>query len=68
MDYEKLLSDIGNTSKETMKKVIFELDQRHARQIKEMGMDEETTKEIVLMLKDRTFFEMLIINAFMSEH
>lgn len=68
MNYEELLSDIANTSKETMKKVVFELDQRHIRQIKEMDMDGEATKEIILMLKDRTFFEMLLINAFMNEH
>lgn len=67
MNYEELLSDIANTSKETMKKVVFELDQRHIRQIKEMDMDGEATKEIILMLKDRTFFEMLLINAFMNE-
>lgn len=68
MNCEELLSDIANTSKETMKKVVFELDQRHIRQIKEMDMDGEATKEIILMLKDRTFFEMLLINAFMNEH
>lgn len=68
MNYEELLSDIANTSKETMNKVVFELDQRHIRQIKEMDMDGEATKEIILMLKDRTFFEMLLINAFMNEH
>lgn len=68
MNCEELLSDIANTSKETTKKVVFELDQRHIRQIKEMDMDGEATKEIILMLKDRTFFEMLLINAFMNEH
>lgn len=68
MNCEELLSDIANTSKETMKKVVFELDQRHIRQIKEMDMDGEATKEIILMLKDRTFFEMLLISAFMNEH
>lgn len=50
MNCEELLSDIANTSKETMKKVVFELDQRHIRQIKEMDMDGEATKEIILML------------------
>lgn len=67
MNYEKLLSDIGNTSKETMKRVIFELDQRQIRQIKEMDIDDEERKEIILMLKDRAFFEMLLVNVFMAD-
>lgn len=66
MDYEKLLQGVKDVSKYTMKKVVFELDQRSIKKIKDMDLDKETERELILILKDRTFFDMLIINAFVD--
>lgn len=63
MNYEALLESVKEVSKESLKKMVFELDQKHSDRIKEMNIDAETKRELLIMLKDRSFFEMLLVNG-----
>lgn len=63
MDYENLLEQVKMASKEDVKKVIFEVDQRCINQVRAMPVDEEIKKELIELLKNRTFLDMLLANA-----
>lgn len=64
MDYALLLGDVKEISKDKLKEIIFELDQRDYQSIKELNnIPDETKKELIIMLKNRTFFDMLLVNA-----
>ena len=64
MNYALLLGDVKECSKDKLKEIIFELDQRDYQSIKELNnIPDETKKELIIMLKNRTFFDMLLINA-----
>ena len=64
MDYALLLGDVKECSKDKLKEIIFELDQRDYQSIKELNnIPNETKKELIKMLKNRTFFDMLLVNA-----
>lgn len=63
MDYEHLLEQVKVASKEDVKKVIFEVDQQCINQVREMPVDEEIKKELIELLKNRTFLDMLLANA-----
>lgn len=71
MIYELLINDIQEVSKDKLKKISMELDNRFFRALKEAyaeslilgGMSPETYKNLLKIEKDRTFYEMLLINA-----
>lgn len=63
MDYEVLLGTVKEMSLDQMKRFIFKLDQHSVQQVKKLDVDEETKKNLIMILKDRTFFEMLLANA-----
>lgn len=64
MNYALLLGDVKECSKDKLKEIIFELDQRDYQSIKELNnIPDETKKELIIMLKNRTFFDMLLVNA-----
>ena len=63
MDYEHLLEQVKVASKEDVKNVIFEVDQQCINQVREMPVDEEIKKELIELLKNRTFLDMLLANA-----
>lgn len=64
MNYALLLGDVKEISKYKLKEIIFELDQRDYQSIKELNnIPDETKKELIIMLKNRTFFDMLLVNA-----
>lgn len=64
MNYALLLGDVKECSKDKLKEIIFELDQRDYQSIKELNnIPDETKKELIKMLKNRTFFDMLLVNA-----
>lgn len=65
VNYELLLRDVRDVSKDTMKKIIFDLEQEKIKEIKDLNLDSETTKKLILMQKDRTFLEMLLTNSLM---
>lgn len=63
MNYEVLLESVKEVSKESLKKIVFELDQQNYNRLKEMDIDDELKKKLLFMFKDRSFFEMLLING-----
>lgn len=67
MIYELLLEDIRKVSKNTVKRIIFELDQEKIEQIKSYKLRPEIERELILMQKDRSFLEMLLVNALMDD-
>ena len=60
MNYELLLEDIKEVSKDKLKEIAFNVERSHWDKIHEL--QEATTKELCQLSKDRTFFEMLLIN------
>lgn len=61
INYELLLEDVKEVSKDKLKEVAFNVERSHWDKIHEL--QEEMTKELCQLSKDRTFFEMLLINA-----
>lgn len=66
MWYEILLEDVKRTSKDSMKKIIFQLEQEQIEKIKQMNISSESKKELILLEKDRTFLDMLLTNALLE--
>lgn len=67
MNYEMLLSDVKEVTKDQLKEILFEVDQRNIDKIKAMDLDEETTKKLIVVAKDYGWFAMLLINALKEE-
>ena len=65
VNYELLLRDVRDVSKDTMKIIIFDLEQEKIKEIKDLNLDPDVTKKLILMQKDRTFLEMLLTNSLM---
>lgn len=63
MNYSLLLGDVKECLKDKLKEIIFELDQMDYQSIKELNVSDEAKKELIVMMKNRTFFEMLLVNA-----
>ena len=61
INYELLLEDVKEVSKDKLKEIAFNIERSHWDRIHEL--QEEMTKELCQLSKDRTFFEMLLINA-----
>lgn len=67
MNYEMLLSDVKEVTKDQLKEILFEVDQRNIDKIKAMDLDEETMKKLIVVAKDYGWFAMLLINALKEE-
>lgn len=63
MNYELLLNDIKEVSKDKLKEITFELERKQIQSIKELDLSDESKKELIKLTKDRTFFDMLLING-----
>lgn len=63
MNYALLLCDVKECSKDKLKELIFELSQRDYQSIKELDISDDVKKELIVMSQNRTFFEMLLVNA-----
>lgn len=63
MNYELLLNDIKEVSKDKLKEITFELERNQLQSIKELDLSDESKKELIKLTKDRTFFDMLLING-----
>lgn len=63
MNYALLLGDVKECSKDKLKELIFELSQRDYQSIKELDISDDIKKELIVMSQNRTFFEMLLVNA-----
>lgn len=65
MNYELLLEDVKEVSKDKLKEIAFNVERSHWDKIHEL--QEAMTKELCQLSKDRTFFEMLLINSLKEE-
>lgn len=67
MNYELLLDAVKEVSKDKLKEISFKLDDQTIQAIKEMNLSEDEKRQLILMSKDRAFFDMLLINALKEE-
>ena len=67
MNYELLLDAVKEVSKDKLKEISFKLDDQTVQAIKEMDLSEDEKRQLILMSKDRAFFDMLLINALKEE-
>ena len=67
MNYELLLDAVKEVSKDKLKEISFKLDEQTIQTIKEMDLSEDEKRQLILMSKDRAFFDMLLINALKEE-
>ena len=67
MNYELLLDAVKEVSKDRLKEISFKLDDQTIQAIKEMDLSEDEKRQLILMSKDRAFFDMLLINALKEE-
>ena len=63
MDYGMLLEDVKEVSKDALKEVSFRIDEAFIQYIKELDIDYEIKKDLIIKSKNRAFFDMLLINA-----
>ncbi len=63
MNYELLLSDVREVTKEKLKEISFNLDSRSIQRIKEMQLNAEDEKKLIMIVKDHSFFANMLINA-----
>ena len=67
INYELLLDAVKEVSKDKLKEISFKLDDQTVQAIKEMDLSEDEKRQLILMSKDRAFFDMLLINALKEE-
>jgi len=67
MNYELLLDAVKEVSKDKLKEISFKLDEQTIQAIKEMYLSEDEKRQLILISKDRAFFDMLLINALKEE-
>lgn len=63
MNYGMLLEDVKEVSKDKLKEVSFRINEAFIQYIKELDIDYEIKKDLIIKSKDRAFFDMLLINA-----
>lgn len=67
MYYENLLTSVKETDKDVIKMLILKLDTDQLEMIRELEKSGEISQEVLnkwrLMVNDRSFFEMLLVNA-----
>ena len=63
MDYGMLVEDAKEVSKDVLKEVSFRIDESFIQYVKELDIDSEIKKDLIIKSKDRAFFDMLLINA-----
>ena len=63
MNYGMLLEDVKEVSKDVLKEVSFRINEAFIQYIKELDIDYEIKKDLIIKSKDRAFFDMLLINA-----
>ena len=67
MTYELLLDDVKSVQKDTLKRIIFDLEQEKIKRIKSYNLCSEIEKDLILMQKDRTFLDILLVNALVED-
>lgn len=63
MNYGMLMEDVKEVSKDALKEVSFRINEAFIQYIKELDIDYEIKRDLIIKSKDRAFFDMLLINA-----
>lgn len=63
MDYEELLERVKNCSKDDLKLIIFEIDRATFEAVKGMNVGDNVKRDLLEIIKDRTYVDMLLVNA-----
>ena len=63
MNYGMLMEDVKEVSKDALKEVSFRIDEAFIQYIKELDIDYEIKRDLIIKSKDRAFFDKLLINA-----
>lgn len=63
MDYSTILTSVKNASTNELKKLVATVDNEQIENIKSMNITKAEESKLISMIKDRAFFEMLLINA-----
>ena len=63
MNYGMLMEDVKEVSKDALKEVSFRIDEAFIQYVKELDIDYEIKRDLIIKSKDRAFFDMLLINA-----
>ena len=63
MNYGMLLEDVKEVSKDALKEVSFRINEAFIQYVKELDIDYEIKKDLIIKSKDIAFFDMLLINA-----
>lgn len=63
MNYDMLLEDVKEVSKDKLKEVSFRVDEEFIQYVRELNIDDDIKKDLIKKSKDRAFFDMLLINA-----
>lgn len=63
MNYGMLMEDVKEVSKDALKEVSFRIDEAFIQYVKELDIDYEIKRDLIVKSKDRAFFDMLLINA-----
>lgn len=66
IDYEEVINDMKKADKETLKRIIFELEQAVISDIKKCSIDDDSKKCLLQACMTRSYFEMLLVNAFVE--
>lgn len=61
--YEQQLKNVKNATNEELKKKVFITDLDDENYIKSLGFTKETTKKLLKIVRNRSFFERLLIDA-----
>ncbi|RHT38410.1 hypothetical protein DW790_06035 [Firmicutes bacterium AM31-12AC] len=63
MDYSTILTSVKSASTNELKKLVATVDNEQIENIKSMNITKAEESKLISMIKDRAFFEMLLINA-----
>lgn len=63
MDYSTILTSVKSASTNELKKLVSTVDNEQIENIKSMNITKAEESKLISMVKDRAFFEMLLINA-----
>ena len=63
MDYSTILTSVKSASTNELKKLVTTVDNEQIENIKSMNIAKAEESKLISMVKDRAFFEMLLINA-----
>lgn len=63
MDYSTILTSVKSASTNELKNLVATVDNEQIENIKSMNITKAEESKLISIIKDRAFFEMLLINA-----